>query len=57
MVICPIARMVHCTGCAIVKWCPAKTLIGDYTKADSKDSKQAESEDVSDVKTQDERSA
>lgn len=22
--------MVHCTGCPIVKFCPAKTLVGDY---------------------------
>jgi len=30
MVICPIALAVHCTGCPFVKFCPAKTIIGDY---------------------------
>lgn len=32
MVICPIARAVHCTGCFMVKFCPAKTILGDYQK-------------------------
>jgi hypothetical protein len=32
MVICPIALVVHCKGCPIVKFCPAKTIIGDYGK-------------------------
>jgi Pyruvate/2-oxoacid:ferredoxin oxidoreductase delta subunit len=32
MVLCPIARKVHCTGCALVKFCPAKTILGDYGK-------------------------
>jgi hypothetical protein len=32
MVICPIALVVHCKGCPIVKVCPAKTIIGDYGK-------------------------
>jgi len=32
MVICPIARMVHCTGCILVKFCPAKTILGDFDK-------------------------
>jgi hypothetical protein len=32
MVICPIALAVHCTGCAFVKFCPAKTVLGDYNK-------------------------
>jgi hypothetical protein len=32
MVICPIARAVHCTGCLFVKFCPAKTTLGDYGK-------------------------
>ena len=32
MVICPIALIVHCSGCPIVKVCPAKTIIGDYGK-------------------------
>jgi hypothetical protein len=30
MTLCPIALAVHCTGCPIVKVCPAKRLIGDY---------------------------
>lgn len=32
MVICPIARAVHCTGCMLVKFCPAKTILGDFGK-------------------------
>jgi hypothetical protein len=36
MVICPIARAVHCTGCALVKFCPAKTFLGDYGKTETK---------------------
>ena len=32
MVICPIALVVHCSGCPIVKVCPAKTILGDYGK-------------------------
>jgi len=32
MVICPIARAVHCTGCLFFKFCPAKTTLGDYGK-------------------------
>ena len=32
MVICPIALAVHCTGCPIVKFCPAKSILGDYGK-------------------------
>jgi len=32
MVICPIALAVHCTGCPFVKFCPAKTFLGDYGK-------------------------
>lgn len=32
MTLCPIALMVHCTGCPLVKFCPAKTIIGDYGK-------------------------
>lgn len=30
MTLCPIALAVHCTGCPIVKVCPAKTIIGDF---------------------------
>lgn len=36
MVICPIAIAVHCTGCPFVKFCPAKTILGDYGKEDVK---------------------
>ena len=32
MTLCPVALVVHCVGCPIVKVCPAKTLIGDYGK-------------------------
>lgn len=32
MVLCPIARMIHCTGCPLVSFCPAKTSLGDYGK-------------------------
>lgn len=34
MVICPIALAVHCTGCPFVKFCPAKTILGDYGKTE-----------------------
>ena len=30
MTLCPIALAVHCTGCPIVKACPAKRVLGDY---------------------------
>jgi hypothetical protein len=30
MTLCPIALAVHCTGCPIVKVCPAKGVLGDY---------------------------
>ena len=30
MTLCPIALTVHCTGCPIVKACPAKRTLGDY---------------------------
>lgn len=55
--ICPIARAVHCTGCFLVKICPAKTILGDYGKTESKVPKTSEPEDTEDVKTQEERSA
>ena len=32
MTLCPIALTVHCVGCPIVGFCPAKTIIGDYGK-------------------------
>jgi hypothetical protein len=30
MTLCPIALVVHCTGCPLVKVCPAKRVLGDY---------------------------
>ncbi len=30
MTLCPIALAVHCTGCPIVKVCPAKRTLGDF---------------------------
>jgi hypothetical protein len=42
MVICPIARMVHCTGCILVKFCPAKTILGDYGKTECTEAEKAE---------------
>ncbi|MBX9688427.1 MAG: hypothetical protein K2X27_17085 [Candidatus Obscuribacterales bacterium] len=32
MVICPIAKAVHCTGCLFVKFCPLKSVLGDFGK-------------------------
>ncbi|MDP3509771.1 MAG: hypothetical protein Q8T09_17510 [Candidatus Melainabacteria bacterium] len=45
MTLCPIAMMVHCTGCPLVKFCPAKTILGDFgkTEAETKD-KQTDSD-------------
>lgn len=50
MVICPIARMVHCTGCVLVKFCPLKTIIGDYGKVDGEEKEIAEVSQTSDEK-------
>jgi hypothetical protein len=44
MVICPIARAVHCTGCPLVKFCPAKTVLGDYGKDDRQSENKAAEE-------------
>ena len=30
MKICPIAWAVHCKGCPLVKFCPAKSFLGDF---------------------------
>ena len=30
MTLCPIALAVHCTGCPLVKACPAKRALGDF---------------------------
>lgn len=42
MVICPIARMVHCTGCILVRFCPAKTILGDYGKTEGESTETAD---------------
>jgi len=52
MVICPIARAVHCTGCALVKICPAKTFLGDYGK-ETEQSKEAREASKAESKTLD----
>ena len=44
MVICPIALAVHCTGCPFVKFCPAKTILGDYGKDGFEDTARKEPE-------------
>ena len=31
MTLCPIALAVHCTRCPLVKVCPAKRVLGDFT--------------------------
>jgi hypothetical protein len=39
MTLCPVAIAVGCQKCAILKLCPAKSIIGDYKKeADSSSS-------------------
>jgi hypothetical protein len=40
MVICPIARAVHCTGCPFFKFCPAKTTLGDYGKVEGQSARE-----------------
>lgn len=32
MTLCPIALAVGCRRCAIVSFCPVKTVIGDFAK-------------------------
>jgi hypothetical protein len=51
MTLCPIALAVHCTGCPIVKACPAKRVLGDYgtyapvaTESDAKPDRDATTE-------------
>lgn len=34
MTICPVALMVGCAKCPVVKVCPGKGVIGDYKKED-----------------------
>jgi hypothetical protein len=47
MVICPIALAVHCSGCPLVKFCPAKTLLGDYGKEQPPPKKEDEKKEES----------
>lgn len=47
MVICPIARAVHCTGCPLLKFCPAKTILGDYNKSNDEPNRLSEQHDES----------
>jgi hypothetical protein len=54
MVICPIALAVHCTGCPFVKFCPAKTILGDYGKENAE--KPAQPPDAKDQQDPEERS-
>jgi hypothetical protein len=35
MTLCPVALAVGCKKCAIVKFCPGKSIIGDYKKETS----------------------
>ncbi|HNA74323.1 MAG TPA: hypothetical protein PKW73_13345 [Candidatus Obscuribacter sp.] len=32
LVLCPIAWVVHCSGCALVKVCPARSILGDFER-------------------------
>lgn len=47
MTICPIALAVHCKGCPLVKFCPAKSLLGDFdTYIDEKDVAEVDNSDT-----------
>lgn len=39
MTLCPIAIVVGCKKCPLVKVCPVKEIIGDYKKEDTKEKK------------------
>ena len=39
MTLCPIALVVGCKKCAAFTFCPLKSVIGDYKKPDSGNSK------------------
>jgi len=41
MTLCPVAIAVGCKKCPIFSVCPAKGVIGDYTKEDSASTKAA----------------
>lgn len=49
MTICPIALTVHCIGCPLVKFCPAKSFLGDYdTYTDEQTETETEKSEISD---------
>ncbi|MBT8447540.1 MAG: hypothetical protein HKO62_03790 [Gammaproteobacteria bacterium] len=35
MTVCPVALMASCRKCPAVSVCPLKTVLGDYSEADS----------------------
>jgi len=39
MTLCPIALVVGCKKCPLVKLCPVKEIIGDYKKEDTAEKK------------------
>lgn len=39
MTLCPIALVVGCKKCPLLKICPVKEIIGDYKKEDTKKKK------------------
>ena len=45
MTLCPIAIIASCKKCPLVSVCPLKTVIGDYTKQEKKQTKQADEEE------------
>ncbi len=57
MVICPIAMAVHCTGCPFFKFCPAKSILGDYKKDDESGGSAPDKQDESAKTSQDSESA
>ena len=42
MTICPIAIAVSCEKCPAFSFCPLKTVLGDYMKADKSPTKEPE---------------
>jgi hypothetical protein len=45
MTLCPIAIVASCKKCPLVSVCPLKTVIGDYTKQEKDQTKQADEEE------------
>lgn len=39
MTLCPIALVVGCKKCPLLKMCPVKEIIGDYKKEGTKEKK------------------